>query len=280
MSKRHLHPCRLSMLATVVVLCIGPAPPASAQPRSADAPLQVGQWVSIFNGKDLSGWTPKIRGHAYGEDPDRTFVVRDGALTVDYSRYQTWGSAFGHLFYDRKLSHYRIRVEYRFTGEPIAGAQDWARYNSGIMLHAQPPQTMRKEQSFPVSLEMQLLGRGNDIPTNGNLCTPGTTADVDGKPEPGCVPTGSPSEPIGEWVVAEAEVRGGRLIRHFLDGRPVLVYTDARLDPEDADAKAQIDRQGGGPLEAGYIALQSESTPIQFRKVEIQLLDPHEHAGH
>ena len=100
------------------------------------------KWTSIFNGKDLDGWTPKIRGLALGEDPKKTFLVEDGAIKVSYANYTDWGNAFGHLFYKTKYSNYKIRLEYRFTGDQVKDGPGWAIQNSGIMLHCQDPKTM------------------------------------------------------------------------------------------------------------------------------------------
>lgn len=234
------------------------------------------KWTSIFNGKDLEGWTPKIQGHELGEDPKKTFTVKDGAITVSYENYENWGDAFGHIFYKSKYSNYRIRLEYRFTGDQVKNGPGWATQNSGIMLHCQDPKTMGKDQSFPVSLEFQLLGAGNGVKTTGNLCTPGTYVSVDGKENKNhCIGAKPATLPLGEWVKAEAEVRGGKIVKHFINGELAIEYTDARLDPGDGDAKPLIEAQGGKTeLTEGYISLQSESHPCQFRNIEILELDP------
>ena len=79
-----------------------------------------GEWQSLFNGKDLTGWTPKFKGHDLGVNAKNTFRVEDGLLKVSYENYEEWGSLFGHLFYERELSHYKLRVEYRFVGEQVS----------------------------------------------------------------------------------------------------------------------------------------------------------------
>jgi len=231
-------------------------------------------WTPIFNGKDLTGWTPKLRGHELGKDPKKTFVVRDGAIAVDYSNYEAWGDAFGHLFYKEKLSNYRIRLEYRFIGEQIKDGPGWALANSGIMLHCQEPGTMGREQNFPVSLEFQLLGAPNGVKTTGNLCTPGTYVTLDGQENRNhCIGATPPTLPLGEWVKAEAEVRGGKVVRHYINGKLAMEYGNAKLDGNDGDAKPLIELQGGDDLASGWISLQSESHPCEFRKIEIQKLE-------
>ena len=143
-----------------------------------DAPEK---WVPIFNGRDLSGWTPKFTGSPAGENVLRTFRVEDGLLTVSYDGWDELRGRFGHLFYERKLSHYRIRLEYRFVGKQVAGGPPWGLMNSGIMLHSEPPASMRVGQAFPVSIEAQFLGDdGTGKRTSGNLCSPGTHVVIDG----------------------------------------------------------------------------------------------------
>ena len=133
------------------------------------------RWISLFNGKNLDGWTPKIAGYELGDNYGNTFRVEDGVLKVAYDRYEKFDNRFGHLFYKDSFSHYRIRLEYRFVGEQTPGGPDWAFRNSGIMVHCQPPGTMTKDQSFPVCIEVQLLGaEGTRERSTGNLCTPGT----------------------------------------------------------------------------------------------------------
>ena len=74
-----------------------------------------------------------------------------------------------------------------------------------------------------------------------------------------------------QWVVAEIEVHGSGKIRHLINGQSVLEYEQPQIDPGDPDAKKLI-RDGKLLLSEGYISLQSESHPIDFRKVEIRVL--------
>ncbi len=234
------------------------------------------EWEQIFDGKSLSGWVPKITGHVVGEDPRHTFTVKDGAIRVSYDGYHAFNGEFGHLFWRTELKSFRIRFEYRFTGQSIAGIKPWQATNSGLMLLAQAPETMRRDQDFPVSLEMQLLGvpRPSEEPS-GNLCTPGTTVVVDGNRDlPHCIASTSPLIPVGRWTQAEVEVLPSGQITHLIDGRPVLRYSGTQLDPADDDARPLIAAAGGAlHLGKGYIALQSEGHPVEFRKIMLQRLD-------
>ena len=225
-------------------------------------------WIQLFNGKDLKGWTPKIRFEKLGEDKRNTFRVEDGAIKVCYDKYDTFleepkKERFGHLFYNVPLSHYKLRVEYRFVGEQLKGGPGWAIRNSGLMLHGQDPKTMADDQDFPNSIEVQLLGGLGDGEkrTTLNLCTPGTDVMMDGKlVKKHCTKSTSKTYHGEQWVSVEVVVRGSESFKHIdSDGKVVLEYQAPQLDD-------------GTLLEGGTISLQSEGHPCEFRKVEIQRL--------
>ena len=232
-------------------------------------------WLPLFNGKDLAGWTPKIKGHDLGDNYANTFQVKDGAISVSYEGYSEFGNKFGHLFYREPFSNYVLRVECRFLGSQVKGGPGWAFRNSGVMIHCQPPETMTKEQDFPVSIEVQLLGGDGQHPrTTGNLCTPGTHVVMDGQLiTRHCTESRSKTYHGEQWVTAEIEVRGNERIIHRINGETVLEYERPQLDPKDADARRLIkEGQTDLMLYGGYISLQSESHPVEFRKVEIRKL--------
>ncbi len=230
------------------------------------------KWEQLFNGKDLTGWKAKIRGYKYGENFGDTFRVVDGLLTVNYDKYDKFDRKFGHLFYKKPYSNYNMRIEYRFIGKQVAGGPGWAKRNSGVMIHCQDPTTMGKNQDFPVSIEVQLLGGlGTGKRTTMNLCTPGTHVEMDGAlVRRHCTSSKSDTYHGEKWVTAEIEVRGGKTVKHLIDGKSVLSYEKPQLDPRDKNAKSLIKDESNLVITGGYISLQSESHPIQFRKVEIQ----------
>jgi hypothetical protein len=234
------------------------------------------EWIPLFNGEDLTGWTPKIRGSALEEDPAGTFRVEDGLLTVGYEEYGDFADRFGHLFYEAPFSYYRLLVEYRFVGEQAQGGPEWAYRNSGVMVHAQAPETMLVDQDFPISLEAQFLGGSGagDRPT-ANLCTPGTHVHMNGVlVEQHCVESSSGTYHGEEWVTVEVVVRGDESVTHIVNGDTVLTYERPVIGGgvvSGFDAAAKPD---GAPLASGYIALQSESHPVQFRRVMLQRIDP------
>ena len=231
-------------------------------------------WISLFNGKDLTGWTPKITGYELGENFGNTFRVEDGVMKVCYDRYEKFDGRFGHLFYKTPFSYYRLRLQYRFVGEQTPGGPGWALRNSGIMLHCQSPKSMRKDQDFPVSIEAQLLGgNGKDKRSTGNMCSPGTHVVMnDQLITQHCVNSRSQTYHGDQWVTMEVEVHGNGTIKHIVNGESVLEYQEPQLDEGDADAKKLI-RNGDRMLREGYISLQAESHPCEFRKVEILPLE-------
>lgn len=245
---------------------------ADAKKTTAD-PAKVGEWIPLFNGKDLTGWTPKIRGYPSGENWGNTFRVENGILKVSYDQYKKFEGKFGHLFYNTEFSHYLLRIEYRFVGEQVAGGPPWALRNSGVMIHGQKPATMAVDQNFPVSIEVQFLGgNGKDERTTANLCTPGTHVVMNGKMiTQHCNNSKSKTYHGDQWVTVEVEVHGNKLIRHLIDGQEVITYEQPQLDDTDADGKKLLATQDR-MLDHGTISLQSESHPIEFRKVELRRL--------
>ncbi len=226
-------------------------------------------WQSLFDGKTLEGWTPKIRGEAFGKDSLNTFQVRNGAIVVNYKNYDSFNNRFGHLFYKTPFSSYRLKLQYRFIGEQANGGEGWGYKNSGIMLHCQDSKTMDIDQPFPNSLEAQFLGGIYDsVPRpTGNLCTPGTHVHIKGKLEKThCITANAPTIYGEEWVEVEVEVYGDSLIRHYINGKPVITYTKPIQDVPD-DSLNHLK-----PLKSGYISLQSESHPIEFKGILLQEL--------
>lgn len=234
-----------------------------------------GTWIQLFNGKNLDGWTPKIRYHPLGDNHANTFRVEDGVLKVGYDGYDEFNQTFGHLFYKDDFSNYRLRVEYRFVGEQCKGGPGWAFRNSGVMIHGERPETMAKDQDFPASIEVQLLGGdGTNKRTTSNLCTPGTNVVKDGELfTPHCTKSSSKTYHGDQWVTAEVEVHGNGVIKHILEGETVLEYSKPQLDERDEHAKKLGEARGTLMLSGGTISLQSESHPVEFRKVELMVLN-------
>lgn len=231
------------------------------------------EWIVLFNGRDLDGWTPKITGHALGDNVANTFRVEDGLLKVRYDQYKAFDGRFGHLFYKAPFSYYRLVVEYRFVGEQAPkGPGGWALRNSGVMLHSQDPRTMGREQDFPISIEAQFLGGlsdGKARPTM-SVCTPGTEVVYQGAIYPKhCLSSTSKTFDGDQWVRAEVLVLGSAQITHFVNGEKVLEYALPQFGGGDVSHFDPAAKPDGKLIEGGYLSLQSESHPIDIRKVEL-----------
>src|SRR6185295_6285303 len=251
-----------SVLVAAAVLGAGLS--LGARQPAADADKK--EWIQLFNGRDLSDWLIKFSHHDLGENYNDTFRVEDGLLKVRYDKWTEWHGEFGHIFYKQPFSYYLLAAEYRFVGDQLPPAAavnlNWAKRNNGLMLHCLDPKTMTKDQSFPVSIEVQLLGGlGDGKPrSTANLCTPGTNVVMNGKLHtPHCTNSTSKTYDGDPWVRVEVLVHGDELIRHMIDGQTVLEYTRPQIGGGSAsptDPKVKVD---GTPLTGGYISLQAET---------------------
>lgn len=229
------------------------------------------EWIELFNGKDLADWTPKIRTHELGVNYANTFRVEDGLMKVRYDGYEQFDRQYGHIFYKKPFSYYLLTVEYRFVGEQCPGGEGWALRNSGAMLHGQDPKTMLKDQDFPISIEAQFLGgNGKDKRSTCNLCTPGTNVVMaDTLFTPHCINSQSQTYHGEQWVKANFIVLGDREVHHLVGMDTVISYYKPQIgggNVSPVDPKVKVD---GKLIEGGYISLQSESHPIDFRRVAL-----------
>jgi hypothetical protein len=254
-------------IATIITVILVTSLGALGQEAAARAEKK--DWIQLFNGKSLDGWTVKFTKHKLGDNFGDTFRVENGLLKISYDKYDLLDGQFGHLFYKQKLSYYLVAVEYRFTGQQVKGAPEWALRNNGIMVHSQSPESMGLDQDFPTSIEVQLLGGdGVHERPNGNVCTPGTNIVIAGTLyTPHCYPLRAKTYHGDQWVRVVAEVLGSERITHYVEGVPVITYSKPQLG---GDAKsAEFDKRSGELVSEGYIALQAESHPTEFRKVEL-----------
>jgi hypothetical protein len=255
---------KMNKIITVAFLLVGFA--AIAQKNVSKR-----NWIPLFNGKDLKDWTIKIKDHPLNENFGNTFRVEDGVMKVSYDQYGgLFKEQFGHIFYKQKFSAYLLVVEYRFTGDQIKDGPGWAYRNSGLMLHGQTPESMTLDQDFPISLEAQLLGgNGKDERSTLNLCSPGTNVVMNGKLfTPHCVNSTSKTYAGDQWVRAQVLVLGDSIIKHIVENDTVLVYGKPQYDGNDKWVK-KAGLKNGALISEGTISLQSESHPVEFRKVEL-----------
>ena len=262
---------RPALLLAALTVCLAATGCASAGGTAVRSDPDEREWIQLFNGRDLEGWTPKIRTHELGDNFGNTFRVVDGNFSVRYDQYTDFERKYGHIYYKDPFSYYLIAVEYRFVGDQAPGGEGWATRNSGIMVHSQPPQTMLKDQDFPISIEVQLLGGlGRGRRTTANLCTPGTNVVFNGQLDTRhCINSSSQTYDGDQWVRAEVLVLGDSIIKHIVNGDTVLTYEKPQIGGGNVDPVDPAVKQDGKLLTGGYITLQSESHPIDFRKVEL-----------
>lgn len=234
------------------------------------------EWVPLFNGKDINDWIVKIHHHEAGENFGNTFRVQDSIIQVRYDQYGNFNDQFGHLYYRQPFSYYHLKLEYRFVGEWVKTAPSYTVLNSGVMYHSQDPRTMPKEQDWPISVEMQFLaglGDGQPRPT-GNMCSPGTHIVYQGKLDTRhCINSSSKTYDKDEWIQAELIVLGDSLVTHIINGDTVLQYSKPQIGGEVVNKYNPRQKQDGKLLSKGYIALQSEGQPIDFRNIRILNLE-------
>jgi len=243
------------------------------------------EWISLFNGKDLSDWDIKIAGYPLGDNYLNTFRVKDSMIRVVYNDYETFNNEYGHIYFKTPFSYYKIKLDYRFVGNQVKGGEGWANRNNGIMLHCQSAKSNSLGQFFPVSIELQLLGGlsdGNERST-ANLCTPGTIADINGTTiYDHCTNSNSKTFDGDQWVHVEAVVLGDESVTHIVNNDTVMVYHNLKiggglLNPgqEQEWKEKGVDNQDewlardGEPLGKGYIALQAETSPTDFKNIEL-----------
>ncbi len=235
------------------------------------------EWIALFNGKDLNDWFVKIHHHETGENYGNTFRVEDGVIKVRYDQYETFNEQFGHLYFKQPFSYYHLKFEYRFSGEWRKDAPGYTQLNSGIMFHSQDPRTMPKEQDWPISIEMQLLAGLPDHqprPT-GNMCSPGTHIVYKGKLDTRhCINSNSKTYlPSDGWIQGELIVLGDSLITHIINGDTVLQYSKPQIGGDVVNRYDPAQKMDGKMLDRGFIALQSEGQPIDFRNVMLLNLE-------
>ena len=217
----------LSFLMLMLFFSCGPSEPATK---------------SLFNGVDLSGWHADIPAKDINPDTTDAFIVRDSMLV-------SLGNPNGHLITDSVFMNYRLKVEYRFAGEPG---------NCGVLVHASTPRALYG--MFPKSLEVQMLheNAGDFWCIVENISVPDMEIRRGPKEEWGITEskkrrilnlTDGSENPAGKWNTMVIECFG-REIKIWVNGDLVNYGFDCTAD-------------------RGHIALQAEGSEVEFRKIEI-----------
>lgn len=261
----------------IVLLCLLVFLACKNKTKNEPIESKTKNWIKLLNGNKLDDWIVKIKGHPAGDNFNNTFIVDDGIMKVNYEKYNdTFNNTFGHIYYKKPFSNYRFKMDYRFTGKQLSDGEDWANRNSGIMIHCEDPMKIGLDQDFPVSIEVQLLG-GNGVDTRqtANLCTPGTNVEMDGELKTEhCISSSSQTFHGEQWVNIEIEVRNDSIIKHFINGEEVMHYSKPQYGGGNVSYNLDYWKsKSGQPLKSGYISLQSESHPVEFKNIEILELD-------
>ncbi|RRB06689.1 3-keto-disaccharide hydrolase [Larkinella rosea] len=240
------------------------------------------EWISLFNGKDLSGWDIKVAGEDLNVNYKNTFRAEDGMIRIMYDQYKTFDNKYGHIYYKDPYSYYILKFDYRFLGDQVPGGASWNVRNSGVMIHSQSAKSLTKDQDFPISLEIQTLGGlGKGVRHTANLCTPGTIVEMGGKVIPDhCIDSQSKTYDGDQWVSVTAVVLGDSIIHHIIEGDTVLTYEKTKvgggyISKQNDFASGHVGnpdywlKRDNTPLKEGYIALQSESHAIDFKNIEL-----------
>lgn len=264
---------RCALCAGVAAACASGGSAGAGGASNPDAK----EWIDLFNGRNLDGWIPKFAKHEVGENFANTFQVKDGIITARYDGYGgDYNVQFGHLYYEKPYSYYLVSMEYRFVGELYPKAPSYTIRNSGVMIHSQDPRTMPKDQNFPISIEMQFLGGLSDGKprTTGNMCSPGTAVEFNGKFDPRhCINSTSKTYDGEQWVKAEALVLGDSIVKQIINGDTVLVYTKPQHAAGVVTGFDPAQLHVGQTTKSGYIALQAEGHPVDFRNVRLLNLE-------
>lgn len=198
---------------------------------------------SLFNGRDLAGWTMDVP--ALDSDPSGTkpFVVRKGLLV-------SLGSPGGHLVTTGVFSNYRLEVEYRFSATPG---------NCGVLVHASKPR--RLYGMFPQSMEVQMqsgdagdfwcIGEDIEVPNMEARRGPKSSWGVDGdKARRIANLTDGSEKPVGEWNTMVIETLA-RTVKVWVNGTVVNEGVNCTTD-------------------RGKIALQAEGSEVEFRRITLK----------
>lgn len=242
-------------------------------------------WIYLFNGKDLNDWEVKFTGSDLNENYKNTFKAEDGMLRVNYDNYENFDGKFGHLYYKTPYSYYKLVFDYRFIGKQMNGGWPSNNRNSGIMLHSQSAKSNEYNQNFPVSVEFQLLGglEDNKERPTANVCTPGTALVRNGKIDyKHCTNSTSKTYFGDQWIHAEAIVKGGESMTFIIENDTVLKFEKPQIGETFPTKKWKgekwkkwgmnqeaWEKKAAEILTEGYIALQAESQPVDFKNIKL-----------
>jgi hypothetical protein len=202
--------------------------------------------VSLFNGKDLSGWHADVPAMDTDKIVKSPFIVRNGMLV-------SLGTPGGHLITDKVYQNYRLQVEYRFAAKPG---------NCGVLVYASKPRALYK--MFPQSIEVQMENKNaGDF---WCICEDIQVPDMEAR-----------RGPKEKWGLTEGK---NRRIENLTDNseKPVGDWNTMIIECRDREIKVWVngDLVNYGfacTADKGQIALQAEGSEVEFRKIELTPLE-------
>lgn len=206
------------------------------------AQAEQSQTISLFNGKDLTGWHVDVPASDKNPQAKPTFIVRENKLV-------SLGKPNGHLITDAKYANYRLEVEYRFAGRPG---------NCGVLVHASTPRALYK--MFPKSIEVQM----NHRHAGDFWCI------VEDITVPDMVKRRGPKE---KWGITEGKAR--RILNLTDDSeKEVGQWNAMTIECVGQEVKVWVngDLVNHGDqctVSEGQIALQAEGSEVEFRKLSL-----------
>jgi len=240
-------------------------------------------WVSILPTDDkLTGWFPYVKGYMPGMDPLKTFRrdATTGALVVSYADYpnSSFDNHLGLIYYDKKLTNYKVRFEYSFQEPQAKNPVSWGKNNSGIFIFCTDPHQITGNPDFPTGIEVQLLGSpsaGGSI--NCQICLNSTTAMYPAMigtknitAAGGCfasTQSASDFQTAATWTTVEVDVdasaTGVTKIYQYKDGVKPATPIQSITGPV---------KTGGQTVSSAWISFQAESQPCTFRKIDLMEL--------
>ena len=269
------------MKSLLLTACIGLLFITSA---SAQSSPKSGQWRSLFNGKDLTGWetyldspysadkSVKTSPIGLNNDPNRVFsvVMTDGKPALRIS-----GETFGGINTLTEFDNYHLRLEFKW------GAKQWPPKlgqprDSGLLYHSVGAHgtPMLWMESFEYQIQegdcgdywgvmdvvTDIAARKND--TGKHVYQPGSPAitfqdkTLNGR---SCLKSPNTEKPSGQWNVVDLYCVGDTCL-HVLNGTVNMVLTHTR---HLVDGKIE-------PLTKGKIQIQSEGAEVFYRNIELR----------
>lgn len=223
-------------------------------------------WVNLFNGKDLTGWVPLIHKSKVGENYMDTFRADsvNKVIRIAYDKYpnQSFDGRIGNLYYNKRLTNYRVRVTYRFIEPQAKNPVSWGRNNSALMIFAVDPYTITGDPQLPPMIELQLLGSPSaGGTTSPNYCDLGGMSMQQHSARCGNNGSGKAPNPANQWTTVEAEV-------HVTGVTKVFQLPDTTNPAQTMSGPRYMNQAVTG----GFVALQSESQPIEFKDILLKEL--------